>query len=221
MKIAREDLEKYLIEYRKAARALMHYYDQSEVLFELMETSLNNLGCFKRIKNIPVSDEIGEYEEDEYDRPEAITPEAYSSVCEGINDWILQCCSEKDMLARKKSIFMNIYLKLDVFPRLEPHESLSGLIISAYHIKDIKGRVSHKWGELDDHFQVGSLGDNLNSEGEPLQPMKLTNFPDAWSSGKYSGDYAAGLYDMASLPDGQSVMNTVIKGIEELIKNWE
>ena len=104
------------------------------------------------------------------------------------------------------------------------NESLSGLEIGAWRVTNVTGKAIHSYDEIEDSYDKKLIKENsgIQSDGEIIQPMKLTVFPNIWLANKrkYKGDYAAGLYDLADLVDEDAVLNTVIADITKLIKEW-
>ncbi|MBW2623009.1 MAG: hypothetical protein JRD68_08910 [Deltaproteobacteria bacterium] len=122
----------------------------------------------------------------------------------------------------KNSFYLKIYLTLDVSPGNNPDESISGLEIYAWRVKNVTGKAIHAYNDMDDVYTLNQEDNGIDSEGNLLGPMKLKTFPDIWSvnNEKYTGDYAAGLYDLSGLIDEDAVLKTVIADIKSLAEKW-
>jgi hypothetical protein len=108
MQVSMDGLSRQLIEYRKATRALMFFYDAAEALFNLIEKELDSLPPFK--------DKVESYsrfdvniDDDEWEFPKNVSFEAFKSISEGINSWDISCCSEDDLRPRKNSILVGLF----------------------------------------------------------------------------------------------------------------
>jgi hypothetical protein len=222
MQVSPEELSKQLIEYRKATRALMFYYDAAEALFNLIENELDSLNLFRgKVDNL---DRFQDTEENDWEFPKGVTFAAFKDVTGGINSWDISCCSEDDAKPRKNSVLLYIKLDMDYFPYNDPKDSISVLVIYAYKINHVKGRLgkSDTIDGLEDNFKPFSENDNVDEYGEPKSLMKLKLFPNSWvPTDKYKGDFAAGLYDLSELSDEDAVRNIVIKDIKDLLEKWE
>jgi hypothetical protein len=217
MTVAKEDLKAQLLDYRKASRALMWYYDSSQKLYELITEALELMDL--STKDVDLEDEITDW-----DRPKGVSFDAFSAIKINANDWCIERYSEGNPKMTKNSFYMKIYLDLDVWPKNDPDESISGLSAYAWRVKDVTGKAIHNYDEIDDDYDSKLIKEDsgIDSDLDFIQPMKLTVFPDIWSAnnGKYNGDYATGLYDLADLVDEDAVLNTVIADIKSLVKEW-
>ena len=216
MALSREDLQAQLLEFRKASRLMMWFYDCSDKLWESIDSALEAMDEIK-IK------ETEELPNEDYDRPKEVSFEAFESISNGSNLWMISCFSEENRKAKLNSFLMNIALHVDYWPRNDPKDSFSGLEIWAYHVKHINGKATDVYDDLEpDEFDAKGIGENaiIDSDGDILKPGKLTIFPNIWSVKKYSGDYAAGLYDLSDLIDEDTVKNTVIADIRNLVEGW-
>lgn len=217
MTVAKEDLKAQLLDYRKAARALMWYYDSSQKLYELITEALELMDL--STKDVHLEDEITDW-----DRPKRVSFDAFSAIKIKANDWCIEYCTEGNSRMTKNSFYMKVYLELDVWPKNDPDESISSLAVYAWRVKDVTGKAIHTYDEMDDDYDKKLIKEDsgIDSDVNPLRPMKLKTFPDIWSAnnGKYKGDYATGFYDLADLVDEGAVLNTVIADIRELVEEW-
>lgn len=217
MTVSKEDLKAQLLDYRKASRALMWYYDSSQKLYDLITEALELMDM--STKDVDLEDEITEW-----DRPKGVSFNAFSAIRINANDWCIDSCPEKNPKMTKNSFYMQIYLELDIYPKKDPDESISGLTVYAWRVKDVTGKAIHTYDEIDDDYDKKLIKEDsgIDSDGNPLRPMKLKTFPDIWSANnrKYKGDYAAGRYDLADLVDEDAVLNTVIADIRKLVEDW-
>jgi len=218
MILSKDDLGAQLVEFRKASRLIMWYYDCANKLFELVNEALVAMKQFKDI----ATDET-EIEES-CDRPEKVSFEAYEAITGASNCWNISSCSEKDFKTKRNSFCLDVSLYLDYWPMNSPKESLSAVEVFAYRVTSINGRATDKYDDLDDDFDEKLIREDsgIDVDGNILEPMKLTAFPGLWSSNnkKYKGDYAAGLYNLADLVDEDAVLNTVIADIKKLVEEW-
>lgn len=217
MTVSKEDLKAQLLDYRKASRALMWYYDNSQKLYELITEALALMDL--STKDVDLEDEITDW-----DRPKGVSFDAFSAIKINANDWCIEFCSERNPKMTKNSFYMKIYLELDIWPKNDPDESISGLTVYAWRVKDVTGKATHTYDEMDEDYdrKLIKKDSGIDSGGNALMPMKLKTFPDIWSTnnGKYTGDYATGLYDLAGLVDEDAVLNTVIADIRKLVEEW-
>jgi len=217
MTVGKADLESQLLDYRKASRALMWYWDSSQKLYELILESLE-------LMDLAIED--GELEEEVkyWDRPKGVSSEAFTAITVNQNDWIIECCSEDDFTMKRDSFYLKIYMNLDSRTKESPENSLSALQIYGYHVKNAKGKAIEGYSDAEDSFNEKLINEDsgIDSDGEILKPMELKIFPNIWSAKneKYKGDYAAGLYDLSDLVDEDAVLNTVIVDIKTLVDGW-
>jgi len=218
MHVSEDFLKSQLVEYRKAFRAMMSFYDSSWSLFNLFNTEL--IGLFENVEECSLSDEIDE----NWDKPLGISFEALRDVTDGVYNWLLTCYSNQDSKAKKNSIYLSVGLYLDLWPTIAPAESISAILIHGYRMNNINGKATHHWYELEDNFNNCITDENgiIDKDGEPQKPMPIKVFPNIWSSmnNKYQGDYATGMYDLSNLIDENTVKNTIISDIKKLITEW-
>ena len=218
MTVDQNTLKEQLLDYRKASRALMWYYDSSNKLYELITEALANMGL--TADYITFEDEKAE----DWDRPTGVSSEAFVAVKTGQNDWSIISASDADYKMKRNSFCFKMYLTLDNWPTRDPNESLSALEIYGWHVKNVTGMATDGYNDLEDAFNTKMINEDsgIDKEGNILGPMKLTAFPDLWSArdGKYKGDYAVGMYDLSELVGEEAVRDTVITDIEKLIGEW-
>jgi hypothetical protein len=218
MTVDQNTLKEQLLDYRKASRALMWYYDSSNKLYGLITEALAKMGL--TADYISFEDE----EAEDWDRPTRVSSEAFVAVKTGQNDWCIKSGSDADYKMKRNSFCFKIYLALDNWPANDPNESLSTLEIYGWHVKNITGKATDCYDEFTDTFNAEMINEDsgIDSNGDMSGPMKLTAFPDLWSAGdgKYKGDYAVGMYDLSELVGEEAVRDTVITDIEKLIGEW-
>jgi hypothetical protein len=218
MALSKDDLGAQLVEFRKASRLIMWYYDCAEKLWELISRSLESMKQFQTVDT-----EDLEVDED-WDKPENVSYEAFESITNASNSWEIIGCSEEDHKAKMNSFFISIGLYLDYWPKNSPKESSSGLLISGFHVNHINGRATDTYEKLEDSFDEEMIheDDGIDSDGEILKPMELKVFPNLWSANneKYKGDYVVGFYDLADLVDEDAVLSILIADIKKLVDEW-
>ena len=217
MTVDQNTLKEQLLDYRKASRALMWYYDSSNKLYELITEALAKMGLSEG--EVDLEEELAAW-----DKPNGVSSDAFSEITLAQNNWCIISGSDDDLKMRKNSFCFKIYLNLDNWPTSDPNESLSALEIYGWHVKNVTGMATDGYNDLEDTFNAKMINEDsgIDKEGNILGQMKLTAFPDLWSArdGKYKGDYAVGMYDLSELVDEEAVRNTVITDIDKLIVEW-
>jgi hypothetical protein len=217
MSLRKEDLSIQMLEYRKASRALMWYWDSSQKLYELICENLKLMDL--SVRDVDLEDQLTDW-----DRPKGVTLDAFTAITVNRNDWSVECCTANDFKMKKDSFYLRIFLNLDIWPKNSPDKSLSVLEIYGWYVKSLKGKAIDSYVDSDDSYDHKLIDENsgIDKDGELLKPMVLKIFPDLWSSGngKYKGDYAAGLYDLSELVDEDAVLDTVITDIRGLVAKW-
>jgi len=210
------NLKSNLLEYRKALRAMMHFYDSAWSLYDLFETELNNIKGLQIVEFHDLAT-IMEY----WDKPSDISRDAFTEVSASVFNWAQCACSNDDYKANKGSIYIEIYTLLDYWAtEPEPSDSISGIGVYGYRMNSVTGHAK-TWEDFEIKVDIKDES-GISNEGEPEGPMKIKVFSDAFSglNGKYEGDYAVGLYDLSQLNDETAVRESVISDIKDLLEKW-
>lgn len=223
MQVTENELRANLFEYRKAIRAMMWFYDTSERLYEILYKGLENIAP---INNYCHTKGLTEFITEDDDRNSGVSFSAYEEILNGTNHWFLLFGTEEDLKLRKNSMFIEIALYLDFYPKKKPSDSISALLVSGYNVNKVNGRATHSFDteiseSLIDPHKIDENSE-IDEDGSPKKIMPLKNYGEIckWHNEKYSLDYAVGLYDLSTLMNEEVVQNTVIKDIENLIKQW-
>jgi hypothetical protein len=220
MKITESELMNQLTEYRKAIRAMMHFYDASWSLRSFFFNEMKRI--FKYVDAHDLLEEIDET----FDKPPGISQEAYRSVTAGVNNWWICCSTNEKLKPYKNEIFFEIDLYLDYWPtKIDPRESISAIGVYGYHITEAPKRIKDTWDDLYDekfYFRIKSAEHSINKKGYLKNAGKIEIIPGEWSfnDGKYKASYAAGLYDISQLLDENSVRKIIVSDINKIKNEW-
>lgn len=180
MHVSEDVLKSQLVEYRKAFRAMMSFYDSSWSLLNLFNTELIEL--FENVEESLLSDEIDET----WKKPLGISLEAFKDVTAGVYNWELTCYSYQDSKAKKNSIYLLVGLYLDLWPTIAPAESISAILIHGYRMNNVNGNATHRWDELEDNFNTCTTDEDsiIDKDGVPKIPMPIKIFPNTTATHK-------------------------------------